>query len=126
MNPNSANQLWSRWTLTVTPAFVQVRSFEEVKVNVTRFVRKAFGSAGEMRITQTQRGYVVDIRVEGHPVHDPTLVAYYTNAFDRFFKSGFGPKTVVSVEAKLEAGSRQDGTPPDQLVMLPPIPVDLG
>jgi hypothetical protein len=35
---------------------------------------------------------------------------------------GFGNAATVSIiEAKLEAGSRQDGTPPEQLIMCAPL-----
>lgn len=124
MNPNSEHQLWSRWTFTVMPGTIRNRPFNEVCDNCARFARKAFGSAGEMKVVRTGDGYTIDIRVEGHPVHDARFVAYYAHMFRRFFESGFGVGTTMTLDARLEAGSRQDGTPPDQLLILPSLSVN--
>lgn len=120
MNPNSAHQMWSKWTITVAPAKTIPRNEPTVKTNAIRFVRKAFGLATQMRITKQSNGlWVFQIRTEGHPVHDTTYVTYMTQAFQQFFIAGFGLGTKVSVTAKLEAGSAQDGKPASQLVILP-------
>lgn len=50
MNPNSAHQVWSRWTFTVTPGRSIARPVANVRDNCARFGRKAFGAASEMRV----------------------------------------------------------------------------
>lgn len=136
MNPNSEHQIWSRWVFTVTsrrkargPYQVKgpQRSFGEIEQNCARFGRKAFGAATEMlvqnRIEGTKVVHTIQFRTEGHPVHDPSYVAYMLTNFTRFFVAGFGPGTEVKLDTRLEAGSRQDGKPSDQLIMLPPLAV---
>jgi len=119
MNPNSQNQLWSKWVWFVVPGTIKQRPFSNVRDNLARFGQKAFGSSSQMRIRQTGRGYIVEVLTEGHPVHDPQYVAWMRSNWERFFVSGFGMGTTVKMTAKLMAGSRQDGTPPDQLLIIP-------
>lgn len=121
MNPNSTHQIWSRWTFTVTPGRTIAASRLELEQNCGRFGRKAFGSASEMRITTRAGKLIVDVRTEGHPVHEAAYVAWMRQQWTRFFRNGFGNKTRVDLETKLEAGSRQDGRPADQLIVLPPM-----
>lgn len=120
---NSANQWWSKWTFTVVPGGVRRRVFAEVRENCARFGRKAFGSASQMRVTQLPGAWRVEVRTEGHPAHDAAYVAWMDAQWKRFFESGFGQDTQVSCAVKLEAGSRQDGTPAEQLLMLPRLSV---
>jgi len=128
MNPNSAHQVWSRWTFTVCPGRSKVRSMADMRTNCARFARKAFGSAGAIHLEHRTDAWVVSVRAEGHPVHDPSYVAYLLSAWTRFFVTGFGPGTTVHLDTAFEAGDRQDGRPTDQLVILPPIavPADAG
>jgi hypothetical protein len=121
MNPNSQNQMWSKWTMTVTPGVVRNRPFENVRENIARFMRKGFGSGSEMRLTRNGQNYVVEVRTEGHPAHDPGYVSYMTTNIHTFFVAGFGLGTVCKTEVKVEAGSMQDGKPAEQLMMLPPL-----
>lgn len=123
MNPNSQNQRWSRWTFTVEPARRGLWPMADVTANCARFGRKAFGSASQMRITQIGSTWTIDVRTEGHPVHDVVFVESMTRNWRRFFESGFGVGTMVRCETKLEAGDRQDGTPAEQLIILPPLRV---
>jgi hypothetical protein len=126
MNPNSTNQMWSKWAWFVAPANgleAIPRKWEEVRTNIARFGRKAFGSASQMNIRQTGRGYIIEVLSEGHPVHDPAFVAHMRQAWDQFFKCGFGLGTTSSMTAKLMAGSRQDGTPSDQMVIMPTLTI---
>jgi hypothetical protein len=128
MNPNSAHQMWSRWTFTVVAR--RPRTIKDISANVARFGRKAFGSATAMRarpLVSDARGAVAwefDIRTEGHPVHDVAYVTWMTAQWRRFFLEGFGVGTTVTCETRLEAGSRQDGTPSDQLIILPSIAIE--
>jgi hypothetical protein len=132
MNPNSKNQLWSCWIFTVTPGLHrsltrQGPSFAMVQANCARFGRKAFGSAGQMHIERKLHErrvvYVVQVRVEGPPAHDPEYVAFMQRSWERFFVEGFGYNTTVSLEVRVEAGDVQDGRPPAQLIILPPLGV---
>jgi hypothetical protein len=74
-----------------------------------------------MRIRQTPRGYIVEVLTEGHPVHDPQFKQYMADNWRLFFVSGFGLGTAVKMTAKLMAGSRQDGTASEQLIIMPTI-----
>jgi hypothetical protein len=140
MDPNSQHQIWSLWTWTVTPPLekrttllqfgksprkrkilTRPRNFEEIKVNCARFGRKAFGSTGQMNVQHWSNGqYIVKVRTEGHPVHDPAFVTWMNGNWEKFFISGFGKGTQVKLETKLEAGDAQDGKPRDQLIIVPP------
>ena len=106
----------------VTPGRVMQRNFAEIKTNCARFGRKAFGSASEMRVTQG-KVLTVEVRTEGHPVHDIAYVTWMTEQWKKFFVSGFGVGTTVKCTTKLEAGDRQDGRPAEQLIILPPFAV---
>lgn len=119
MNPNSANQRWSKWVWFVVPGRTLQRSFAEVKINCARFGRKAFGAASQMNITQTGRGYLIEVLTEGHPVHDPDYLRYMRENWQRFFETGFGVGTKSKLTAKLMAGSPQNGKPADQMIIMP-------
>lgn len=124
MDPNSRHQIWSLWTFTVTPGRNMRRTFEEVKAQCARFGRKAFGSASQMKVERNGVGqWIVKVRTERHPVHDPRYVEHQRMHWQRFFENGFGVGTQVTLQAKLEAGSRDDGTPADQLIIIPPLQI---
>ncbi len=122
MNPNSAHQMWSKWTFTVrtdrAPTVAQVRD------NCARFGRKAFGSATQMRISHTGSEWRIEARTEGAPVHAPDFVTFMYMSWRRFLRHGFGHVSTVTCDSTLEAGSRQDGTPADQLVILPVLVIE--
>lgn len=123
MDPNSTHQRWSRWTATVTPDPSRKGwTFLDVRENCARFYRKAFGSATELNLVGSDvpgARWTIDCRTEGHPAHDPAYVAYLTDQLRKFFVAGFGPQTEVTFDVRLEAGSRDDGRPPDQLILGP-------
>lgn len=124
MDPNSAHQLWSRWTWTVRPGRRVAVPFEPIKATMARFARQRFGSAGQMRIVEQLDRYIVEVRIEGKPAHDPDYVRHERVRWHMFFLELFGIRTEVELAGpKIEAGSRQDGTPPDQLIILPSIPL---
>lgn len=125
MNFNSANQTWSRWTITVRPKNLMFRSMDEVRENTSRFFRKGFGSATQMRLHKEDDTWTFDLRSEGHPVQDPDFCRYMTQQIGHFFLVGFGVGTETTVNVKLEAGSAQDGTPSAQLLVLPSVIGDL-
>ena len=120
-NPNSQNLRWSKWVWFVAPSRQIVRSFAEVQANCARFGAKFFGHASQMRVRQTTRGYIIEVLTEGHPVHDKTYTQYVSDVWQKFFDFGFGLGTNVKMSAKLMAGSRQDGTPAEQLLIMPSI-----
>lgn len=123
MNPNSAHQMWSLWQYRVYPDQTQRPIYSTVKQNCVRFGRLMFGVASEMRLVcATDQGrlyWEVAVRTEGHPVHDPQYTNWVHAQWTRFFQHGFGSTCEIRPHARLEAGDRQDGTPPDQLIILP-------
>ena len=124
MNPNSQNQRWSKWVFFVEPGRIFRRAWTDVESNCARFGRKAFGSASQMRVRHQQRigrssGYLIEVLTEGSPVHDPQFQNYMRENWQRFFQQGFGPNTRMRMTAKLMAGSRQDGTPRAQMLIMP-------
>jgi len=122
MNPNSRNQIWSLWEFLVTPGKQVARPFEVVRHNCARFGRREFGSASQMNVEYRASGqWVIKVRSERHPVHDPRFVEIMRERWEQFLTLGFGVGTTVKLHAKLEAGSRDDGTPADQLIIIPPI-----
>jgi hypothetical protein len=124
MNPNSANQRWSLWEYRVYPDGTKQPDFQTVKVNCAKFGRLVFGSASEMRVKAATDGtgrlyWEIAIRTEGHPVHEGPYTEYVHSHWRRFLENGFGSASEVQTHARLEAGSRQDGTPADQLIIMP-------
>lgn len=124
MNPNSAHQLWSKWTIVVRPDSVVVPDFETVRLNAARFLRKAFGSTTSMRLRQFPKAWVIEVLTESsrHP-DDRGDFLYLARACRDFFCVGFGLAADVRVKARLMAGPRMDGGAPDQLIVLPTIPI---
>lgn len=122
MDPNSAHQLWSKWIVTVRPNIRFQPSFETVQANTVRFVRKGFGSGGQFKLEQFAKAWVVTFLVDAqrHP-NDPETFKYFGRAFTMFFQNAFGSQAEVVVKARLLAGARLDGRPPDQLIMMPSI-----
>lgn len=123
MDPNSQNQRWSRWAFVVHDAGRLVPR-EDVKANVSRWLRIGFGSAGKARIQRTRDGWRIEAVVEGADAHDPAYVANVRQQFQRnFVEKGWGPAAWSEVSAGLLAGSAQDGKPPAQWVEMPSIRV---
>lgn len=128
MDPNSQHQLWSLWRYRVYPDVWHRPEFSTVKTHAARFGRLLFGSASEMQITECTDDtgrlcWELSIRSEGHPVHDPGYVDVMHGQWRDFLRQGFGPAAEVQCHAHLESGDRQDGTPPDQLIVLPTLAV---
>lgn len=122
MDPNSLNQRWSKWVFTIFPGGRKHPQFSVIEANAARFGRRHFGSASQMRVTCEERGRVrIEVRSEGHPVHDVAYVEWMSTLWRLWAMTGWGVGTTVTCESKLEAGSRQDGTPPDQLIIGPPM-----
>ncbi len=77
-----------------------------------------------MKIERPASGHwIIKVRSERHPVHDPRFVEIMKARWEQFLTLGFGVGTVVTLKTKLEAGSRDDGTPADQLIIMPPFTI---
>lgn len=127
---NSAHQRWSLWEYRVYPDTTKRPDFATVKANCARFGRLVFGSASSMEVRHATDGqgrlyWGVKVLSEGHPVHEGPYTEWMHGQWRRFFSHGFGPSTEVQCHARLEAGDRQDGTPADQLIVLPRLQTDL-
>lgn len=144
MDPNSAHQRWSRWTVRIALGPGPRPTLAEVVENARRFVRAVFQTtAGRVRVVEeatvggtteppaaviarAARPLVADVvviqaEVEGVPVHDAGYVESVRRQFlDHFVARGFRGST-GTVEAALLAGTREDGTPGDQLLVVPSI-----
>lgn len=123
MDPNSLNQRWSKWRFHVLSGGACRPAFADVKQAASVFGRLHFGSVAAMQIREFREGgkpvYVIEVRTEGKPVHDPQFVPWMHAQWVRWGERGFGPGTEVALlEAKLEAGDRQDGSPRDQLIIM--------
>jgi hypothetical protein len=121
-NPNSGHQRWSKWTFDVRipgapPSLAYVRD------NARRFFVQLFrSSAGQVRVTQFGRRWVLELRIEGVDAHDPELVAQVRRQVTRdFVAKGFRNACLARMDVGILAGSREDGSPPDQLIVLPPL-----
>jgi hypothetical protein len=126
VDPNSKNQRWSHWQFYVYADGTKRPDFQTVKENCARFGRLVFGSVSEMKVAcsmdeDKRLFWDIEVRTEGHPVHDPMYTEWMGQQWVRFFQEGFGQKVQVKFDAKLEAGDRQDGKPADQLIMLPSV-----
>jgi hypothetical protein len=120
-NPNGQNQLWSHWTFDVFEAGRHVPR-KDVEYNAAKWLRVGFGSAGEVRVVRTVRGWRIEARVEGVPAHDPGYFASVRQQFSqRFVAVGWGPLAHSRVRVRVLAGDLQDGTPRPQWVTMPRI-----
>jgi hypothetical protein len=106
------------------PHPVLPKTMESVKANAARFARREFGSAGEMRVIQKLRSWLIEIRVEGVSIQDAGYVAAKQVRFDTFWRGGFGALARIDFTARLEAGDPQTGAPNDQLIMVPPLVIE--
>lgn len=126
-NPNSQHQRWSHWAFYVRASSSKRPPVQEVRVNAQRYFKAGFGTAGRVRVIQRGLLYIIEVQVEGPPVHDPGYRAAVKKDFaDKFMFKGFGASALlVRFNAKLLAGSPEDGRPADQLLVLPTIPLIL-
>lgn len=77
-----------------------------------------------MLVEQKRNGqWIIKVRTEGHPVHDPKYLDYVCGLWRRFFFKGFGYSSIIEFSAKLEAGDAENGKPRDQLVIMPPLAI---
>jgi hypothetical protein len=122
VDPNTTHQRWSHWTFRITsPSPLRRPTVEEVRVNALKFARVCFkSSVGQVRVRKRGAAYRVDVRIEGPPVHDFAYrLAVERTWNERFVLAGFGPAATCRVSARLIAGSREDGSTPDHLIVAP-------
>jgi hypothetical protein len=122
VNPNSANQTWSKWTWRVRCG-ARKPSLEFVRANAARFGRVVFGSASQMRVLRWHGadGFKIEVLSEGHPVQDESFKTKMFLTWElKFFIPGFGNDVRVRAEAKLMAGERP-GAMDDQMIVLPAV-----
>lgn len=118
MDPNSQHQIWSHWTFRVREAGRHVTRVD-VEYNVARWLKKGFGSVGEVRVQGTRRGWLIQALVEGVPAHDQAFVADVRKQFQKnFIERGWGPMAYGFVWVRVVAGDTQDGGLRDQLVVI--------
>jgi hypothetical protein len=117
-NPNGAKQLWSRWEFKIREAGKRP-ALAEVELNVGRWLRAGFGSAGRARVVRTVLGWRVDLIIEGPPAHDPGYVESVRRDFQaKFVEKGFGQFASSEVSVRVLAGDVEDGKPRAQMVEL--------
>ena len=126
IDPNSQHQVWSRWVFGVEAAPNKLPPVSECVDNARRFFSKGFASSvGRVRCDQQGTYYVFVAEIEGPPAHDPAYAESVRKEFaERFMVPGFGPGAqLVRFTTGILAGNQQDGNPPDQLLVLPSIPL---
>jgi len=99
-----------------------------VQANCARFGRKAFGASAAMRVRGVSRpqdrdDWEIAVLAEGVPGHDPEYAGWMHSQWLRFFRAGFGPSCQVAADVCVMAGDRQDGMRPDQMIIVPTIPL---
>jgi hypothetical protein len=129
MDPNSAHQLWSRWTVTIdTP---RAMSKHELSLNAQRYFRLLFRSTvGRMKVDRRYTfanrfiGWRITVEIEGPPAQDPAYrQAAKADILRRFVEAGFHTRQ-ARIAVAILAGDAQDGRPPSQLIVLPTIAVN--
>lgn len=124
MDPNSQNQLWSRWTFDIHEGGRRVPS-KDVEYNIARWLTAGFGSVGRVRVLSKRFGWRVQVDVEGKPAHDPAYVERVRQQFaEHFVGKGWGSVAWSRVSVRVLAGSEQDGQPSKQWVEMPTIPLE--
>jgi hypothetical protein len=87
-------------------------------------VRGFHSTVGRARLKKTSPiDYIFEVEIEGPPVHDPAFKAHVKRQFiEHFMFKGFGYRaSLVRFDVVPLAGLREDGTPADQLVVIPTI-----
>lgn len=134
MDPNSAHQLWSRWTLTVEELGRTVGP-KEMAANIPKWLTAVFGSVGRARFNRHTASmplsagsvgvrftvWEVTVEIEGKPAHDPAFVGFVEREWAKVIEKGWGRTAVPGVSVKILAGDEQDGAPRKQLVVMPTI-----
>ena len=118
-DPNSANQLWSKWTFKVYEVGKHVQR-ADVEYNAAKWLVKGFGSAGRVIVKQMVFGWDIECLIEGPPAHDPAFVAKVRQQFWRdFVEKGWNGLSWGSVNVRVMAGDLQEGKPRPQMIEMP-------
>lgn len=121
---NSTHQRWGEWRWDVVLGPEAKRpDFKTVQINAARFARVLFGTAAAMNIRELGGDWCIRVIAEGPPVHDPNYVQYIHDVWEKFLKNGFGADVHVHASVRLLAGSREDGAPAAQAMMLPSLKI---
>lgn len=125
INPNSEHQRWSRWTAAWHSPVNRPGQAELIE-NARRYIKMTLKpTMGRVRCEIAGALYRLVIEVEGPPAHDSIYVkAFWQDFQQRFILQGFGPSAhLEKTEVGLLAGDAENGAPPAQLLVLPPLPV---
>lgn len=108
------------------PALGRLPDAAAVRDSARRFFVTLFRtSTGQVRMTRAGRTWTIALRVEGVDAHDPEVQGVVRRQFTRdFVQRGLRPARLVEMTVGLLSGSREDGTPPDHLIVLPPISLE--
>lgn len=136
--------MWSGWTFVIHAHPSKLPSVLDVVDNTRRYAARLFrttmGQAnvkllsdhrwlpGRLKaLRNVWKGigahhyYVIEIVIEGAPVNDPAFIRRIRHEFEGVFvQKGFGPSArLVKMDARLLAGSPENGRPAAQLLVLP-------
>jgi hypothetical protein len=123
-DPNSENQIWSKWDFFISELGRGV-SKKEVDYNISRWFLKGFGDVGIYSIKRevfgSCTGWHIKLIIEGAPAHDPNYTSSVRKQFNKFVELGWGNLALGNVKAKILAGNKQEGRPNDQVIILPTV-----
>lgn len=81
------------------------------------------GSCNPNSQHQTWSRWVFEVRVEGKPALDPRYQELVRTEVARFMRREFGTTAHMKMTVFWEAGDLQNGKPPAQMLMMPPLEV---
>lgn len=122
-DPNSQNQLWSKWTFKIFDGG-KILPEQEVFKNLHAWLIKGFGTAGRFKLERDLWGWKAVVEIEGPPANDKEYIRHVKTQFQKnFVEQGWGNFAVGTVAVKILSGDKQDGTDRSQLIVLPSIKV---
>ena len=124
MDPNSQHQIWSRWIFGVEANPQKLPKARVCAENARTYFAKLFRSTvGRVRCDAQGTYYCFVAEMEGPPAHDPAYARSVRRGFrSRFMAQGFGAGArLVRFDVAVLAGDTQDGKPPEQMLVMPPL-----
>lgn len=130
IDPNSAHQLWSRWTFKLkSPTLARQPPQTPLHVAFQRWCSSTFGSVGQAHAdewehthaptgTKVAKGYILWAEVEGPPSTDPSYHVFIRKQFRLFVDLNWGRDVLFEMDVNILAGDAEDGKPPRQLVVI--------
>lgn len=93
------------------------------KSQAGRLTVKLLRTPTDARLIRRASYYYISLLIEGPPASDPDFRAAVKRDFtERFVRVGFGPTArLVMFRCEIVAGDKGDGSPPEQLLVLPTI-----